>query len=184
MTPAGTPFRPPSLAAPIGPSAAGSAPASVSHEPSFKPSFEPAVGTEIGDRAPQFSVRTTEGADLSLAALEGRPVWVVFWAPGCPACKVEMRMMEDMYEENRGAGLEIVAIALNTTPSEATAYGEALGVTYPLAIDDRAARDYGVVALPSHFWIDRSGIVRGWLAGEAPPELLAEEVSRILGEDR
>lgn len=95
-----------------------------------------------------------------------------------------MRMMEDMYQDNRGAGLEIVAIAIGTTPSEAAAYGEALDLTYPLAVGDRAAKDYGVMALPSHFWIDRSGIVHGWLAREAPPELLAEELSRILIEGR
>ncbi|MBA2632741.1 MAG: redoxin domain-containing protein, partial [Chloroflexi bacterium] len=113
--------------------------------PSPAPTPEPSVGTEVGQRAPDFSLTTTERASLSLSDLRGRPVWVVFWAPGCPSCVIEMGMMETMYQERRAAGLEVVGIALSGALADAAAFGQAVGITYPLAVDPSTAVDYEVV---------------------------------------
>ena len=129
---------------------------------------------------------TTEGATVSLADLRGRPVWVNFWSTTCPACVYEMPIMEGKYREHRDAGLQIVGIAVGNTAEEAVAFGEAVGVTYPLAIDsasvgEGAAVDYQVFFLPTHYFIDADGIVRGFVMGDAPPEAFDERVARIVG---
>jgi peroxiredoxin len=145
----------------------------------------PSSGTDIGERAPEFTLTTTAGAGLSLSELRGRPVWIVFWAPGCPSCAVEMGMMETMYREHRSSDLEIVGIAVSTRAADAEAFGQAVGITYPLAVDtsDQAssAVDYQVYVLPTHYFIDRDGIVRGWAAGDAPPDAFEERLARIIG---
>ena len=149
------------------------------------PTPEPIVGTELGQRAPEFQLSTTEGAPLSLSDLRGRPVWIVFWAPGCPSCTVEMGMMETMYQKRRASGLEIVGIAVSTTAGDAAAFGTAVGITYPLAVDtstaagDATAVDYGVFLLPTHFFLDRDGVVRGFAVGDAPPDAFEERLDRI-----
>ncbi len=56
----------------------------------------------------------------------------------------------------------------------------AVGITYPLAVDPSTAVDYEVVALPTHFWIDRDGIVRAWASGDAPPDVFEEKLARIV----
>ncbi len=148
------------------------------------------MGTELGQRAPEFELSTTEGAPLSLSDLRGRPVWIVFWAPGCPSCAVEMGMMETMYQERRGSELEIVGVAVSTTAGDAAAFGTAAGITYPLAVDtstaagDATAIDYGVFLLPTHFFIDRDGVVRGFAVGDAPPDAFEERLDRIIGPEQ
>lgn len=151
------------------------------------PTPEPTVGTDMGQRAPEFELSTTDGAPLSLSDLRGRPVWIVFWAPGCPSCDVEMGMMETMYRERRASGLEIVGIAVSTTAGDAAAFGDAVAISYPLAVDtsttagDASAVDYGVFVLPTHFFIDRDGVVRGFAVGDAPPDVFERNLERIIG---
>lgn len=113
-------------------------------------------------------------------------MWVVFWAPGCPSCVIEMGMMETMYREHRGSGLEIVGIAVSTTAADAAAFGESAGITYSLAVDahcgaDASAIDYGVYFLPTHYFIDGDGVVRGWATGDASPDRFEERLERIIG---
>lgn len=129
---------------------------------------------------------TTEGVTISLDDLRGRPVWVNFWSTTCPACVYEMPIMEGKYQEHRASGLEIVGIAVGNSTEEAVAFGEALGISYPLAIDspgvgEGAAVDYQVFFLPTHYFIDSAGIVRGFVMGDAPPEAFDERVARIVG---
>jgi hypothetical protein len=45
-----------------------------------------------------------------------------------------MPIMEGKYREHRDSGLQTVGIAVGNTAEEAVAFGEAVGVTYPLAI--------------------------------------------------
>lgn len=93
-------------------------------------------------------------------------------------------MMETMYQEHRASGLEIVGIAVSTSSADAAAFGEAAGITYPLAVDaaegEASAIDYQVYILPTHYFIDRDGIVRGWAAGDAPPDVFEEKLGRIV----
>lgn len=115
-------------------------------------------------------------------------MWVNFWSTTCPSCVYEMPIMEGMYQEHRASGLEIVGIAVGTSAADAVAFGAALGITYPLAIDppevgEGSAVDYQVFFLPTHYFIDSDGIVRGFVVGDAPPQAFEEKVARIVGTD-
>jgi cytochrome c biogenesis protein CcmG/thiol:disulfide interchange protein DsbE len=143
------------------------------------------TGTDVGQLAPEFTLTTTEGAALSLSDLRGRPAWIVFWAPGCPSCDIEMGMMDAMYQEHQDSGLEIVGIAVSTRSADAAAFGDAAGITYPLAVDtavagDVSAVEYQVYLLPTHYFIDRDGIVRAWVVGDAPSDIFEEKLARII----
>ena len=151
---------------------------------SAAPSNDPlGVGLDVGQRAPDFSIRLLDGSTVTLSSLRGRPVWLNFWASSCDACVTEMPFIERLYEERRGSGLAVVGISVESPAPDAVGLARALGVTYTLGFDRDGSitRLYRVALLPAQFWIDRAGVIRDWALGEVPPEVMAADVAKIVG---
>jgi peroxiredoxin len=148
--------------------------------PSPTPILE--TGIDVGQLAPDFALQTPEGDTLRLSDFRGKPVWVNFWAPWCPACRTEMPRLEGFYLEHRDDGLVILGVGVRDSPESMRAYAGEVGVTYPIVVDGdgAVANEYQALALPVHYWIDRDGIVRDWAFGELPPDLLAASLQLIL----
>lgn len=140
------------------------------------------IGIDVGQSAPDFELRTPEGEAMRLSQFRGKPVWVNFWAPWCPACRTEMPRLEGFYLQHRDDGLVILGVGVRDAPETMRAYAGEVGVTYPIVVDgDGAVADaYQALALPVHYWIDRDGIVRDWAFGELPRDLLASSLETIL----
>ncbi|NHM28516.1 TlpA family protein disulfide reductase [Desulfofundulus sp. TPOSR] len=141
------------------------------------------VGTEVGQRAPDFTLTTTGGKEVSLSNFRGRPVVLNFWATWCPPCREEMPAIQSFYEKR---GREIQVLAVNLTASEKSAahvkdFLKAGGFTFPVLLDTRntAAQEYLVRAIPTTFFIDREGIIRAKHTGPMTLEMLEKAVEKI-----
>jgi peroxiredoxin len=150
--------------------------------PPPSPTPVPETGIDVGQLAPDFELQTPEGEAIRLSDYRGRPVWINFWAPWCPACRTEMPRLEGLYLEHEGDDLVILGVGVRDSPESIRAYAGEVGVTYPIVVDgDGSVADlYRALALPVHYWIDREGIVRDWAFGELPPDLLAASLESIL----
>jgi peroxiredoxin len=137
----------------------------------FYPLAGGGTGLDIGARAPEFSgdadgrtvdLRDLTGNPVSLAVLRGHPVWVVFWATWCPPCQRETPDLRATYEAFRARGVVLVAISIQEPPDTVTAFAAQYGLTYTIALDQTGAisRTYGVFGIPTHYFIDRNGIIR------------------------
>ena len=142
------------------------------------------VPPNIGDRAPGFdSVRLNGVRAAYPASWTGKPVAINFWAEGCGACESEMAAIERVYQRQRSKGLEVVAVNVNQAPEQVAAFMKTVAVSYPILLDQSVAiaKSYGVVALPTTFFVDSKGIVRAKLVGaieEAEFEKLALEAQK------
>lgn len=141
------------------------------------------VGTKVGDRAPDFALRDVKGRPVSLQGLRGRPVWLIFWAPGCVSCEPTLVEANLVQAENTASKLAVVSVPVYTDAAEAEAYASALALSYPVALDEdgQVFARYRAVTLPVHVWIDRGGIIRDWAQGEVPAEVMAAAVAKITG---
>ena len=150
--------------------------------PSLAPTPVPETGIDVGQLAPEFELRTPEGETIRLSDLRGKPVWVNFWAPWCPACRTEMPRLEGFNLEHADNGLVILGVGVRDSPESMRAYAGEVGVTYPIVVDGigAVANGYRALALPVHYWVDHDGIVRDWAFGELPPDLLAASLETIL----
>jgi len=73
------------------------------------------VGLEIGDKAPDFSVTTSDGQILRLRDFtsQKKPVILYFWATWCPFCRAEMKTLDSIYPMYKDR-VSLVAIDLDT----------------------------------------------------------------------
>lgn len=136
---------------------------------------------EIGKPAPDFTVTSVEGQKLSLAKLRGRPVWVTFGATWCQPCRAENPDIEAAYEKYRSQGLQVVAMYIQDNTPTIRDYIKRLGLTFPIVddADSRLASSYRIVGIPSHFFIDSSGILRVMRISSLDPSTIEESLKEI-----
>ncbi len=130
----------------------------------------PKANVNIGSIAPTFQTfRTDGGATHFPAAYFGKPLVVRFWADWCKYCEGEMQAIEAVYQRHKGKGLEVLAINAGQDKATIDAFIKKIGGSYPALLDEKStiARSYGVVGLPTTFFIDGKGIVRAKIVGEA-----------------
>lgn len=142
--------------------------------------------------APEFSLPTTDGATVSLAALRGKPVLLYFnEGAGCGACILQMGEIEKREADFDALGVTVLPIVMNSK-AEIIADLARYGVRTPFLLDDgRVSQAYGTLGkgmhagLPGHSFvlIDAAGIQRWygeypsmWLS---PDDLLAQLRSRL-----
>ena len=66
--------------------------------------------------APDFSLETLSGEEISLSDFEGKVVLISFWATWCGPCLQELPHLDKMLEEFKDEGL--VVLAINTDGSD------------------------------------------------------------------
>jgi peroxiredoxin len=131
---------------------------------------------QTGFLAPEFSLMTNNGEEITLSELRGQPVVVNIWASWCPPCRAEMPALESVYQEYKDQGFVILAVnATNQDdPDQAIAFAQSLGLSFPILFDDQGevSNQYQVRALPSTFFVDAHGVIREVIVGGPMSEAL------------
>jgi cytochrome c biogenesis protein CcmG/thiol:disulfide interchange protein DsbE len=136
----------------------------------------------IGSRAPDFTLPTTDGENLTLSAWRGRPVVVVFFASWCHPCEEELPVLEQLRRDGRGRPA-VVAVSFRDLESDSVAFVRRLGVTFPALLDapeSPIAARYGVRGIPQTVFVDARGIVRGRIYGETSRRVLRPATTDLL----
>ncbi|MDQ2178438.1 TlpA disulfide reductase family protein [Marinifilum sp. D714] len=122
-----------------------------------------------GKPAPDFTLKTPEGEDLSLIDLRGKIVLVDFWASWCKPCRASFPHMKELYGKYHAKGFEILGV---TNDSNHKAWKKAIkddelpwlnvADEFPTEGPVRTAKvitSYGMDYLPSTVLIDKQGII-------------------------
>jgi peroxiredoxin len=144
---------------------------------------EASLQLENGQEAPGFTLeRLGEGSLDFPADLRGQVVALRFWADWCPFCESEMRDLEPVYKGYRDEGLRVLAINVRQDRETAARFIDRLDISYAVLLDadGSVARDYGVIGLPTTFFVDREGRVATRILGESTPEVFERIVQGLL----
>ncbi len=137
-----------------------------------------------GFLAPDFTLETLDGGEITLSELRGQPVILNLWASWCPPCRAEMPALQRVYEANRESGLEILAVNMTSQDSQSSAETfvdqNALTFTIPLDRLGLVSNIYQSRALPSTFFVDRQGVIQKVVIGGPMSEVLIESVVEML----
>ena len=141
------------------------------------------LAPQNGQPAPAFQLQRLSGGTLAVpGGVSGQVVAIRFWADWCPYCRKEMAGLQPVYARLHERGLEILAVNVAQDADTVRRFVEPLGIDYPVLLDTdgATARAYGAKALPITWLVDRHGVVRGKIVGEATPAVFERKVLELL----
>jgi cytochrome c biogenesis protein CcmG/thiol:disulfide interchange protein DsbE len=127
-----------------------------------------------GTAPPAFELPLLDGGKSRFPDdYSNRLVAIRFWADWCPFCESEMQALQPVFEQYRERGLSILAVNVRQEQETAAAFIRKLGVDYPVLLDleGEVARGYGVLGLPTTYFVDRDGRLIGKIIGESTPQM-------------
>lgn len=123
-----------------------------------------------GGQAPQSLVlHDLAGKQVDLARLKGQVVLVNFWATWCEPCKEEMPSLDRMHQKLAARGLKVVGVNFGEGKPRIEQFLKSVPIAFPILRDDDSAvsKAWRVRVLPASFLVDRKGMLRYQLVGEA-----------------
>jgi peroxiredoxin len=120
------------------------------------------VGSEVGDLAPDFTLPTVDGKELTLSQFRGKLVMINFWETTCPACEEETAYIQEVYDEWPADKLEILAVSVGERAQFVQSFLDTRSLTFPTVLDnDEAVKNlYNVASYPTTFFISSDGIIK------------------------
>ncbi|MFK2825482.1 redoxin domain-containing protein [Bacillus sp. B190/17] len=142
-------------------------------------------GLGLGSRAPDFTLRTLEGKEVSLSDYQGKKVILNFWATWCPPCKAEMPHMQSFYEKEAEKGnVEILAVNLTSEDrgkEEVAKFAEQYGLTFPIPLDEDGTigQRYQIATIPTTYILNTDGTIHQKIIGPMDEQMMRELVSEL-----
>jgi len=147
---------------------------------STAPGLVPDHVVATGDVVPTFRLRTLTGSPVNTARYRGRPYVVSFWASWCGPCRKEMPLLNEAYGKRAG-DLPMVGVTFQDPESESKQFVSKYGIDFPIAPDDgyRIAKAFGVINVPTTFFVGADGKVVERVAGEGKVKDLEAALQRL-----
>jgi peroxiredoxin len=123
-----------------------------------------ASGVAVGQPAPDFTLNTLDGDQVSLTDFRGQPALINFWATWCSPCRLEMPGLVRAYETHKADGFVVLAINMTAQDMSAdvNAFVEEFEMTFPVLLDESgevADILHQLRGLPTSIFVDRDGRV-------------------------
>lgn len=142
----------------------------------------PGAGPRIGQPAPDFTLSDLQGQPVTLSELRGRPVVINFFATWCAPCRIEMPLLQAVYEHYGADGLVVIGVDTQEPLILVQEFVNLRGVTFPVVIDPtgQVVEGYRARAYPTSIFIDATGVVTDVHRGVLNPRLLQHYLAKIL----
>ena len=134
----------------------------------------------VGDAAPAFEGADIGGHRVSLAQMQGKPVWLVFMATWCTGCRTEMPDMQAAVAAH-GDDIQLVVVYVGESLPTVRSYSERVGNDFTQVADQDQAvsASYGIMGVPSHFFIDADGVVQQVHVGLLGPDQMDQSIEAV-----
>ena len=143
----------------------------------FDPSIEPSYfvqrlkdqidkleSTQVGKKAPDFTMENTEGEPVSLSDFRGQYVLLDFWAAWCSPCRAENPNVVEAYKKYKDEGFTVLGVSLDRNKENWLKAIEEDNLTWTHLSDlkgwnNKASTKYGVRSIPQNYLLDEEGVI-------------------------
>jgi thiol-disulfide isomerase/thioredoxin len=128
---------------------------------------------------PSIRLFSLAGGTFDLASLRGEPILLNFWASWCPACRIELPVLDRLSERARKMRLNVVAVSEDRGGRDQVGrFVQSLGIrNLPIYLDphgyvghtdpDRTKAPFALYGMPITYLIASSGRIVGYMPGAA-----------------
>ncbi len=116
----------------------------------------------IGERAPDFTLKTTKGRELNFSDYrEGRDSIIFYWATWCASCKEHLQEMKTAIKEFEERGISVVFINLEEKEKVVKKFMKKASLDFEMLLDEDAkvAEDYNIFGLPTYYLVNKAGVI-------------------------
>ena len=95
---------------------------------------------KVGDMAPDFTLKYTDGSEFTLSQQRGKVVMLQFTASWCGICRNEMPHIEsEIWQKHKdNPNFVLAGVDREETKEVVESYTSKIGTTYPMLLDDKA----------------------------------------------
>jgi peroxiredoxin len=140
------------------------------------------VAPELGKRAPDFTLPTLDGKQLSLGQFHGKMVMVNFWMTSCSACATEMPYIQAVFDKWSRDDLEILAISVGEQAAFVHSFADRRGLTLTALLDsdEAVSKIYQISVIPTTLFINADGIIMEIKKGRFTSQFEIEDILKSL----
>jgi peroxiredoxin len=116
----------------------------------------------VGKPAPDFVLTGTDGKTHRLKDYPGKLVVLNFWATWCAPCRLETPLLQKTYARLQTGEFVVLGVDQAEDIAPVNSFVKEFNLTYPILLDTdlAATQAYGVIGLPTTFFVDPKGIVQ------------------------
>jgi len=118
---------------------------------------------DAGHTAPDFSLKTADGREFSLANLCARgPVVLAFFKISCPVCQFTFPFLERLHKQYAGDGVTILGVSQNDARGTQK-FCKDYALTFPVVLDESSypvSNAYGITNVPTIYLVESARSVK------------------------
>ncbi|MCF7754962.1 redoxin family protein [Paenibacillus xylanexedens] len=139
-----------------------------------------------GETAPEFSLRDLKGNTVGLSDVQGKKVYVKYWASWCSICLAGLEDLNNLAGQDND--FQVITIVTPDYKGEKSSqaftewFDQQPYDNITVLLDEKGvwAKEFGVRAYPSSFYIGSDGILTKSQPGHASNEQIMESLQEIL----
>jgi thiol-disulfide isomerase/thioredoxin len=143
----------------------------------------PAHTNLIGAMAPPIELKKLDGGEFKLKDLKGKLVVLDFWATWCGPCVASLPKLNDIAQEYKGSGVEVIAVNIEQEPTEIQGLLKRLEISPNVVLDSDGAiaRIYQAMAIPQTVIINAEGKIQHIFVGGGVEKKIRDSLDKLIG---